>query len=153
MVSKNKDDCIMAATKPLEDLTLDQANKALFDAITTIMLWMPQESRSKAILVADPRDATKLIAIHTGPNETQILIDEDYTALISILCDDCIAKLKPYSIIYTGIDCATGKLDPEAFIGLAGGHDEDQEEFDVEMDDDDLDEDDMATPTPKRMLN
>jgi hypothetical protein len=72
-----------------------------------------------------------------------------------MLCDDCIAQLKPYSIIYTGLNCSTGEPDPETFTGLAGSHDEDEQtlEIDLDDDDDDIDEEWVATPKKPRTLN
>ncbi len=52
-----------------------------------------------------------------------------------LLCEDCIASLVPYSVIFTGFNLETGEFDPEAYLGLYGAHDEDTGESQIELDD------------------
>ena len=115
------------------ELSLQDGVDILINAVSAILLWMPPFERSKAIIVADPRTPGKLLAVHLSHSGVAILADADYEDFISLLCTDCQVKVKEYSVIHTGQDLQTGELDPEAFMGLEGAHDEDEqavEEFD-----------------------
>jgi hypothetical protein len=142
-------------------LSHDDVVTILTTALNQVLEWMPQENRSKALLIPDPRDKTKMCAVHAGHEGICILIDDGYDNLIEeFLCEDCQAKVHPFSVLYTGINTVTGEEDPEAYIGLYDGHDEDINAFEADelsLVEDDCDdakaqytEDDLS---PKRTLN
>lgn len=123
--------------KKVEGMTMQNITLLLTMTLSKIMDWMPEENRSKAICVPDPRDPTKLCAVHNGPQGITILLDDGFKDFCEeLLCEDCIANLLPYSVIYTGFNLETGEFDPEAYIGLYGAHDEDIGEVEIDLDDD-----------------
>ncbi len=107
-------------------LTEEQINSLFCMALSKVLDWMPESDMSKAILLPDPRDFNKLCAIHNGPDGLTLMMDEGYNSFITtMLCEECQAKLEPFSVIFTGVNVHTGEEDPNAFVGLYGGHDED----------------------------
>jgi hypothetical protein len=108
------------------EISTQDLTTILTTALSKIMDWMPEENRSKAILIPDPRNPEQLLAVHNGPDGIVLLVGDGYQGFIDeILCDDCKASLLPYSVIYTGLNIETGEFDPEAYVGLHGAHDED----------------------------
>ncbi len=137
------------AKKKVEGFSTQELTTLLTVSLSKIMNWMPYENISKAICVPDPRDSTKLCAVHNGPEGITILIDEGYTNFIEdLLCDDCQSQLVPFSVIYTGFNNETGEFDPQAIIGLYGAHDE--SDGSIELDDEQPNPDDLSN---KRTLN
>ena len=139
--------------KKVEGLTTQDLTLILTLALSKIMAWMPEENRSKAICIPDPRDPTKLCAIHNGPDGITLLMDDGFKDFCKeLLCEDCIASLVPYSVIFTGFNLETGEFDDEAYLGLYGAHDEDQNQIEIEFEDDkpEIQPSDMSK---KRTLN
>lgn len=109
-----------------ESMTTQDLTTILSTALAQIMTWMPEENRSKAIVIQDPRDPTQLCAVHNGPEGITLLMGQGFKDFCKeLLCDMCISNLRPFSVIYTGFNLETGEFDEEAYIGLHGSHDED----------------------------
>lgn len=139
--------------KKLEGLSTQDLTVLLTMALSKVMDWMPEENRSKAICIPDPRDPTKLCAVHNGPEGLTILMGDGFQGFCEeLLCEECVASLVPFSVIFTGFNLETGEFDPEAFIGLYGAHDEDQNQI---KQDDDIPEIHIYPndPSKKRTLN
>lgn len=115
------------------EMTTQELTTLLTNALSKIMDWMPFEDISKAILIPDPRNPDKLIAVHNGPDGITLIMDDGYDEFVEeTLCEECQSNLAPYSIIYTGINVETGEEDGP--IGLYGSHSEDDEtELEFEM--------------------
>lgn len=146
------------AKKKVEGLDTQELIFILSMALSQIMAWMPDEGRSKAILIPDPRDPTQLCAVHNGPDGITLLMGEGFKDFCKeLLCDDCIASLHPYSVIYTGFNLETGEFDPDTYIGLHGSHDEDveaaQSHLRLVVDNDEVPEITSDDVSPKRTLN
>lgn len=147
----------MGKKKKVEGIDMQELTFILTLALSQIMAWMPDENRSKAILVPDPRDQTKLCAVHNGPDGITLLVGEGFQGFCEeLLCEQCIAQLKPFSVIYTGFDLETGLFDPETYLGLHGAHDEDveasQNHLKLVINNDD-DSETNSDVSPKRTLN
>ena len=112
-------------SRKIKELSSEELSNIIAGALCKVLEWMPPENRSKAILIPDPRDETKLIAVHFSHDGLILFAGEGYDEFIKeFLCEECQEKLYPYAIIFTGINTETGEIDPDAYIGLYGAHDE-----------------------------
>jgi hypothetical protein len=143
----------VAKNKVEEGMTHEDLTLILSLALSQVMGWMPEENRSKAIVLEDPRDPKNLCAVHTGPDGITLLMGDGFKGFCEeLLCEECIAKLEPYSVIFTGFNLETGEFDPEAFVGLYGSHDEDIGTLEVDLDDEEI-EIQPSDMSRKRTLN
>lgn len=118
----------MAQKPKTTELSPNDITNVLYEALSAVLIWMPPQDIGKAIFVSHPQDPNKMAAVLNTFDGVFILENEDLDKFISeTICDDCKAKLKPFSVIITGENVVTGQLDPEAQVGLVGGHDEDVE--------------------------
>jgi hypothetical protein len=111
------------SVKELPALTNADVIKTLLQTVTALMIQRPEFERSKLIMIPDPRDETQLLPVHTGPRGTAILTKEELQLIKDeLLCEQCQSEVRAYSVIHTGLNLPTGAFDEDCFIGLEGGH-------------------------------